>query len=92
VGYDAVLIGILLPTFRRNLPVTRNLFFLDFPYDGSSNVLRNVPNNSPFNTVLFPGVCNIHLTFDLNCYALFYLFIYFCVCAKYFGDTVDFHS
>jgi hypothetical protein len=31
VGYDAVLIGILLPTFRRNLPVTRNFFFFDFP-------------------------------------------------------------
>ena len=31
VGNDAVLIGILLPTFRRNLPVTRNLFFFDFP-------------------------------------------------------------
>jgi hypothetical protein len=31
VAYDSVLIGILLPTFRRNLPVTRNLLFFDFP-------------------------------------------------------------
>jgi len=39
-----------------------------------------------------PGFCNIDIDFNLSCYALFYFFIYFCVCRKYFGGTVDFHA
>ena len=53
-----MLIGNLLPTFRRGL-LALSSFYLDYHEEGSSELLQNTGSKLPINRVLKPEDCNL---------------------------------